>query len=252
MASLLHQVHHTYTLRDNGHFILYGDNIIQQSSRPYNTFAFGAALADVYAHPEKTQVKFLLLMFGANDTQIPNSHGGPDQSVGVEVFQRNLRHMVCDPSVKAHGEDVHIILVTTPPVDERKCLKSDQEEYPNLGQTLRRTAANTALYAQAVRDLGEETGVPVLDIHRAMLALAGHDHLSVPLPGSMEAATNATLQSFLVDGLHFSGEGYRLLFTELMILIEREWPEAMPHNLPLRLPAWNFYSARKTEVDDRG
>ncbi|KAK5735794.1 isoamyl acetate-hydrolyzing esterase, partial [Elasticomyces elasticus] len=180
MASLLHQVHHTYTLRDNGHFILYGDNIIQQSSRPYNTFAFGAALADIYARkldiinrglwgydtlqalralslslpdPEKTQVKFLLLMFGANDTQIPNSHGGPDQSVGVEDFQRNLRHMVCDPSVKAHGEDVHIILVTTPPVDERKCLESDQEEYPNLGQTLRRTAANTALYAQAVRDL---------------------------------------------------------------------------------------------------
>ncbi|KAK5695590.1 hypothetical protein LTR17_024554 [Elasticomyces elasticus] len=190
-------------------------------------------------------------MFGAIDAMTPNSSGGVHQSVGVEEFHRDLRHVVCDPSVTAHEEDLHIILVTTPPVDERKCFKSDEEECPNLGQALQRTAANTALYAQAVRDLGEETGVPVLDIHRAMLALAGHDHLSVPLPGSMEAATNATLQPFLVDGVHFSGEGYRLLFTELMIMIEREWPEAMPNNLPLRLPAWDFYSAPKIEVDDR-
>ncbi|KAK0264026.1 hypothetical protein LTR91_022792 [Friedmanniomyces endolithicus] len=188
MASSRQQLQHTYTLSNDDCFILYGDSIIQQFFSPYNTFAFGAALADVYArkldvvnrglcgyntlqalrtlsmslpHPEKAQVKFLLLMFGANDARISNPYGGPDQSVGIEDFQRNLRHMVCDPSVKAHGEDVHIILVTTPPVDERTYLKSDQDEYAHLGQMLRRTAANTALYAQAVRDLGEETGVPV-------------------------------------------------------------------------------------------
>ncbi|KAK5734466.1 hypothetical protein LTS12_026705 [Elasticomyces elasticus] len=249
MASSRQQVQHTYTLSDHGCFVLYGDSIIQQSFSPYTTFSFGAALADIYAR--KARVKFLLIMFGADDARSLGSPSGPDQSVGVEDFQRNLRYMVCDPSVKAHGENVHIILVTTPPVDERKCMENDQAEYPNLGQTPRRTAANTAFHAQAVRDLGEETGVPVLDIHRAMLALTGHDHLSVPLPGSMEAATNATLQSFLVDGFNFSGEGYRLLFTELMVLIEREWPEAMPNNLPLRLPAWDFHSARKTEVDER-
>ncbi|KAK4900435.1 hypothetical protein LTR49_027472 [Elasticomyces elasticus] len=190
-------------------------------------------------------------MFGANDAQIPSYLTGSNQSVGVEDSQRNLRHMVCHPSLKAHGEDVYVILVTTPPVDEWKSLKSNQAESPRLGRTLRRTAANTARYAQAIRDLGKETGVPVLDIHRAMLALAGHDHLSVPLLGSMEAATNVALQLFLVDGIHFSGEGYRLLFTELMILIEREWPQAMPNNLPLRLPAWDFHSAPNTEVDER-
>ncbi|KAK0302266.1 hypothetical protein LTR01_008863 [Friedmanniomyces endolithicus] len=131
MASSRQQLQHTYTLSNDDCFILYGDSIIQQFFSPYNTFAFGAALADVYArkldvvnrglcgyntlqalrtlsmslpHPEKAQVKFLLLMFGANDARISNPYGG---------------------------------------------------------QMLRRTAANTALYAQAVRDLGEETGVPV-------------------------------------------------------------------------------------------
>ncbi|KAK3618788.1 isoamyl acetate-hydrolyzing esterase [Elasticomyces elasticus] len=245
MVSSRQQPQHIYTLSNDARFILYGDNIIQQSFSPYTTFAFGAALANVYARkldvvnrglwgyntiqalralslslprPEDAQVKFLLIMFGAIDAMTSNSSGGVHQSVGVEEFQRSLRHMVCDPSVTAHGEDLHIILVTTPPVDERKCLKFDEEECPDLGRALRRTAANTALYAQAVRDLGEETDVPVLDIHRAMLALAGNDHLSVPLPGSMEADTNATLQSFLVDGVHFT---------------------------------WDFYSARKIEVDDR-
>ncbi|KAK4905127.1 isoamyl acetate-hydrolyzing esterase [Elasticomyces elasticus] len=258
MVSSRQQPQHVYTLNNDERFILYGDSIIQQSFSPYTTFAFGAALAHVYArkldvvnrglwgyntlqalralslslpHPEVAQMKFLLIMFGAIDAMTPNPSGGVHQSVGVEEFQRNLRHMVCDPSVTAHGEDLHINLVTTPPVDERKCLKFDEEECPDLGRVLRRTAASTALYAQAVRDLGQETGVPVLEIHRAMLALAGHDHLSVPLPGSMEANTNATLQSFLVDG--------------------REWLEAMPNNLPLRLPAWDFYSARKIEVDDK-
>ncbi|KAK0302366.1 hypothetical protein LTR01_008793 [Friedmanniomyces endolithicus] len=116
-----------------------------------------------------------------------------------------------------------------------------------LGQTLRRTAANTALYAQAIRDLGEELQIPVLDIHRSMLAHAGHDHLTSPFPGSMDRPTNPTLQSFLTDGLHLSGEGYRLMYGELMTLIEQNWPGGMPDRLPLMLPAWNFQPTWKVD-----
>ncbi|KAK0302049.1 hypothetical protein LTR01_008992 [Friedmanniomyces endolithicus] len=143
--------------------------------------------------PKKASTRFLLIMFGANDSRIQNSPGGPEQHVHIEDFTFNLRHMVQHPCVKAHGDDVHIILVTTPPIDERKCLRADQEKYPKLGHTLRRTAANTALYAQAIRDLGEELQIPVLDIHRSMLAHAGHDHLTAPLPGSMDRPTDPTL-----------------------------------------------------------
>ncbi|KAK4898579.1 hypothetical protein LTR27_003751 [Elasticomyces elasticus] len=262
---------HTYTLADGDRFVLFGDSILQQSFSQNVTFSFGAALADVYARkldvsnrgfsgyntlqalralslclPEanKANMQFLLIMFGANDARHPNTPGGPDQHVPLEQFKSNLRYMVTNPSVTDH-KDVRIILVTTPPVDERKCLSSDQEKIPNLGQTLRRTASTTATYAQAIRDLGSELRIPVLDIHRTMLALAGHDHTTEPLPGSIEAPTNPTLQSFLTDGLHFSGEGYKVLYTELMQLIGREWPDAMPNNRPLRLPAWDFHPAWK-------
>ncbi|KAK3618184.1 hypothetical protein LTR56_024816 [Elasticomyces elasticus] len=251
MASSRQKPQHTCTLNNDDRFILYGDSVIQQSFSPHSTFAFGAALANVYA--QEAQVKFLSHNVRYVDTLVPNSSRGLDQSVGVEKFQRNLRHMVCDRSVKARGDNVHIVLVTTPPIDGRKCLESDhKEEFAHLSKTLRRIAANTALHAQAIRDLGEETGIAVLDLHRSMLVLAGHDHLSGPLAGSIEAATNTTLRSLLVDGVPLSGEGYRPLFSEVMVLIERKWPEAMPSNLPLRLPTWDFHSARMTEMDEAG
>ncbi|KAK5738748.1 hypothetical protein LTS12_025491 [Elasticomyces elasticus] len=277
---------HTYTLADGDRFILFGDSILQQSFSPHLTFPFGAALSDAYTRkfdifnrgfsgynslqalralslslpePDKAKMRILLIMFGANDARLPNTPGGPDQHVPLEDFKSNIRHMVSHPSVTAH-ESVKIILVTPPPVDERKCLAADQEKLPTIDNNngshqqplLRRTAATTATYAQAMRSLGPELNLPILDIHHAMLALSGHSHLNTPstsppylLPGSLEAPQNPTLQSFLSDGLHFTGEGYRLLFTELMLLIEREWPELMPGNLPLRLPAWDFQPAWK-------
>ncbi|KAK5731448.1 hypothetical protein LTR17_011410 [Elasticomyces elasticus] len=254
---------HTYALSDGDRIHLYGDSILQQCFAPNNSFSFGAALTDAYSRkldvvnrslsgnntlqalralslclaetPSQQRTRLLVIMFGANDARLSNTPGGPDQHIPLKDFTNNLRHMITHPSVQAH-EGVKVVLVTTPPVDDRKCLKADQERYPHLGQTLRRTAATTATYAAAVRELGAELEVPVLDIHTTMLALSGHDRSSNPLPGSLEAPTNATLQSFLIDGLHFSGEGYCLLFTELMKLIELSSPELMSAILPMRLP----------------
>lgn len=250
-------------------FILFGDSITQQSfsqSQP-GTFAFGAALSDAYARkldvvnrglsgyctvqayralplclpePEQARVRFLLIFFGANDARIAGSPGGPDQTVPVADYKQNLRWIVDHPAVKAH-EGCKVILVTTPPIDERKCMRSDQEKYPALAmqRVLRRTAVNTATYAQAVRDLGAEHDIPVLDIWTAMMARAGHSRHDGMMPGSLGAPANETLQSFLHDGLHFSGEGYRVLYGELMGMIERTWPEEMPARLKMRLPAWD-------------
>ncbi|KAK5127859.1 hypothetical protein LTR85_004976 [Meristemomyces frigidus] len=251
-------------------FVLFGDSITQQSfsqTNSPNSFAFGAALADVYARkldivnrglsgyctvqayravplcipePESVRVRFLLIFFGANDARIAGSPGGPDQTVPLPEYKANLRNIVQHPAVTAH-EKLKIILVTTPPIDERKCIKSDVEKYPTLAgqKVLRRTAVNTAAYAQGVRELGAELEVPVLDIWTAMVARAGHSRHDPVMPGSLDAPTNEILQSYLHDGLHFSGEGYKVLYGELMALIERTWPEEMPSRLKLRLPAWD-------------
>ena len=41
------------------------------------------------------------------------------------------------------------------------------------------------------------------------------------------------------EGLHFSPDGYRVLYAELMKLIESRWPEQVPEKLPYVLPAWD-------------
>ncbi|KAK4551581.1 hypothetical protein LTR86_011082 [Recurvomyces mirabilis] len=290
-----------YTVGLMDQFILFGDSMIQQSFNQNVSFSFAGALADVYQRkldivnrglssyntsqairalslcipePEAVAVRFLLIFFGANDARIRGSPGGPDQNIPLEEFMLNLQRLIRNPCVTAHP-GIRIILVTTPPIDERKTLQADREKYPGLmglGRrvgSLRRTAVNTAAYAQAVRDVGVEVGVPVLDIHRAMLARAGQsttstaapsttaipNHVSqssstsssstqtTALPGSLTHPPSPSLQQYLHDGLHFSGEGYRLLHGELMTLIERTWPEQMPDRLPLRLPAWDHEPA---------
>ncbi|KAK5704613.1 hypothetical protein LTR17_021743 [Elasticomyces elasticus] len=172
----------------------------------------------------------------------------PDQSISVDEYMRNIWYMANNPSVRAH-KDVRIILVTTPPIDERKALLADQEKCPHLGRVLKRTAINPSIYAQARRTLEQELGIPVLDIYTAMLARSGYGRETIPIPGSLEAPTNPTLQSYVADGLHFSGEGYRLLFGELMALIERTWSNQMPARLPARLPLWDFKPTLRADGD---
>ncbi|KAK4561605.1 hypothetical protein LTR86_004284 [Recurvomyces mirabilis] len=315
------------TLAPTEQFILFGDSITQQCFSPNTTFSFGAALADTYVRrldivnrglsgynttqalhalplcmpePEVTKVRFMTIFFGANDARIAGSPGGPSQTVPLNEFKKNIKAMVQSPSVVVHG-DIRIIFITTPPIDERTLSQTDHEKYEHLPRnTLRRTAAHTASYAEAVRSLGEELDIPVCDIHTAMLARAGYSRstsissdptsrststststttrrpsasrsrypatpsnassssatatINTPAtsvtgpatPGSLESPENHTLQSFFTDGLHFSAEGYRVLFGELMSLIEETWPSQMPARLPMRLPPWDLRPAWQT------
>ncbi|KAI6802331.1 hypothetical protein KC332_g16965 [Hortaea werneckii] len=321
--------------------ILFGDNLTEQSFTQHQptTFAWGAALSALYARrldiinrglsgynstqalralplclpePTQTSLRLLTIAFGTNDARIPNSPGGPDQSVSVPEFVRNLRDMGSHPAVRAHADTVKFVFITPPPVDERRLARADAEKYGSLvmGGKLRRRADRTAEYAKAVRELGLELGVPVCDVWSAMVVragfgAAGRDEeevgedttsgvaaadaaspgasssadtgrrdqaggsavgaaaaagvgggggsaagggggdepaipLPAPLPGSLDLPPNESLQSFLQDdGVHLSAEGSRVLFGELMSVIDKHYPELMPSALRMRLPAWD-------------
>jgi isoamyl acetate esterase len=253
-------------------FVLFGDSITEHSFSQERGFAFRAALSDTYARkldvinrglagyntrqairalplctptPEDVRVRFLTVFFGANDARIHGTPGGPDQSIDLVEFQENIKNMARHPAVVAH-DGIKIILITTPPIDERTTGKTDREKYPEIGRILRRTATNTARYAKAIRDIGAELNIPVLDIWTALATRSGYTSREpertdgpILLLGSTDAPANSTLQAMLYDGLHFSPEGYKVLYGELMALIEREWPEEMPSRLPMKLPAWD-------------
>ncbi|KAI6827604.1 hypothetical protein KC333_g9023 [Hortaea werneckii] len=312
--------------------ILFGDSIAEQSFIQHQptsptTFAWGAALSALYARrldiinrglsgynstqalralslclpePIQASLRLLIIAFGTTDARIPNSPGGPDQSVSVQEFVQNLRDMKSHPAVRAHEDTVQFVFITPPPVDERKSARADNEKQGSLviGGKLGRRADRTAEYAKAVRELGSELGVPVCDVWSAMVIRAGFGGkdggagtaagrnrdddntassaaaataaatpsadtasgnqaarsggdaadgsdntatpLLTPLPGSLDLPPNEPLQSFLQDdGVHLSAEGSRVLFGELMTVINKRYPELMPSALRMRLPAWD-------------
>jgi len=47
------------------------------------------------------------------------------------------------------------------------------------------------------------------------------------------------LGEVLVDGLHLSSTGYKLLYDALKELIEREWPDQVPEALDPVFAPWN-------------
>ena len=265
-------------------FILFGDSITQQCfTQEDNRGFFGPALADYYVRrldvinrglsgynttqalkilpqiipsPQKVRVRFMTISFGANDARLPDTPGGPQQHVPLQDFKDNLRKIATHNCLSAH-HGVRIILITPPPVDERKLLEADRAKYPDAvagtgGTVMRRTAYTIATYAQAVRDLGAELQLPVLDIWSAMARESGYewsaddlDNFDKPPFGSYKTPVNTALQSFLHDGLHFTRSAYKLLFEELIALIERTWPDQTPETTPMALPAWDEEEAWK-------
>lgn len=69
------------------------------------------------------------------------------------------------------------------------------------GYPLRRTAENTKTYADAIRDVGKDLGVPVVDLWSAIMLEAGwNSEFEGPLPGSMDAPHSDVLAKYLIDG----------------------------------------------------
>ncbi|KAI5362255.1 Putative SGNH hydrolase-type esterase domain, SGNH hydrolase superfamily [Septoria linicola] len=252
-------------LYDTEQFLLFGDSITQHSFSQERGFAFGAALANEYVRrldvinrgfsgyntrqalevlphviPPRShsRVRFMTVWFGANDARLPDTPGEPQQHIPLDEYVDNTRAVLTHPDVRGH-EEVRIILITPPPVDERKGLASDQAGNPNNGNVIRRRATVTRDYAAAIVKLGEEQGVQVLDLWSIMIRRAG-GVVEDPVPvGAIEMPQNDVLQSFLYDGLHLSPEGYEVLFEETMALIKKVWPDQNPDGLPFVLPRWD-------------
>ena len=254
-------------------FILFGDSITQQSFSQDRGFGFGAALADIYArkldvinrglsgyntsqalwvlpkiipHTAQARVRFLTIFFGANDARLPNTPG-PSQTISLEQYKENLKAIVKHPVVDAQRKcGMRVILITPPPIDERLTIAADKVKYPGI-TVIRRTADNTARYAQVCRDVGAELDVPVLDIWTSILAQTGWaSNTTVPLPG-LRTVENAALATYLHDGLHFTGEAYKVLFQDLMTLIRVRFPDQVPERLPNGLPPWDDEEAWENE-----
>lgn len=255
-----------YPLPDQ--FILFGDSITQQAYNPDLSFSLGAALSNAYVrkldiinrglsgynttqaleilpsqlpHPDQAKVRFLAIAFGANDARVHGSPGGPPQDVPLDQFKANVKAIIQHSVVQAH-KDVHLILITTPPIHEKTLSEHDTVNYGDEARSfgLRRTCANALAYATAVREVGREIDVTVCDLWTAMVKFASPE--VNPRTGSLEmegSKENERLKGLLSDGLHFTGEGYRIFYEELVQTVEGRWPEDGPEEIGMAVPAWD-------------
>ena len=98
------------------------------------------------------------MAFGTNDAMLP----GHLQYVPLPQYRVNLtgilRHLT---HCSLGSTSLRFILVTPAPIYEAKALETDRKRG---FEVMRRREGNTALYAQGVRDVGKELGIPVLDL----------------------------------------------------------------------------------------
>lgn len=140
---------------------------------------------------------------------------------------------------------MRVILFTAPPIEETVI----QESLTEIGSKIEiRKAKDAAEYASVVRDVGTETGIPVLDVWKTFMAKAGWKVGDHDLPGSKELRKSKVLADLLYDGekelqinpklrlntkgLHLSADGYRVVFEGLMELIIETWPDQNPNKMP--------------------
>lgn len=106
----------------------------------------------------------------------------------------------------------------------------------------RRTAENTAEYAEFVREVGKDLNLPVIDLWQAFMDEAGYKKGDI-FPGSKLIGQNPVLVRLMHDGLHFNPDGYKILFREFMSFVRTSLPHLAPERLPLVHPLWDNAAA---------
>ncbi|CCD55259.1 putative gdsl lipase acylhydrolase family protein [Botrytis cinerea BcDW1] len=232
-------------------FILFGDSITECSNEP-DGFSFASAIQNAYARkldvinrgfsgyttnhaleilpeffpsPSQAKVRLLLIFFGANDL---NRGLSTKEHVPLPQFISNLKTIIYHPLIQAHSPK--IILVTPGPVDEATS-RIMNIDWANSDEP--RRVSWTREYRDAVKRVGEEEGLGVVDIWSAIMGACGWKEGDDPaeMPGLEENGIDKKLTKLLYDGLHFSGEAYKILFEEVTKFIAEKYPDQTPENI---------------------
>ncbi|KAJ4985440.1 alpha-L-fucosidase [Stagonosporopsis vannaccii] len=216
-------------------------DIVKRGFSGYNTVNALSILPKILPSPEQSCVRLVSFFFGANDISLPNTTG---QHVPLDEFKENLRCLATHPRVQAH-RGISILLITPPPIDEWGF-----DHWDEPGRSARK-AVIAQQYAEGVKEIGEEMDIAVVDLWGACMqeAMVGWD-ASLPaergaellMPGDKRAAKSDALARLLYDGLHLSGDGYRILYQEIKKTIKEAYPELCPSKIPVALepffPEW--------------
>lgn len=157
----------------------------------------------------------------------------------LATYKSNLKELLTHPLIQAHNP--RIIVVTPGPIDASRWAEHETAKGVSV---MVRKAEVTAQYAIAAKEAAAELGpnVAVVDLWNAFMDEAIRNTPDYdpngPMLGSHKGGKCQALLDLLVDGLHFTGAGYRLYYKELIAAITAKWPDQSPENMPWPFPPW--------------
>ncbi|KAI1376678.1 SGNH hydrolase [Hypoxylon crocopeplum] len=186
-------------------------DVINRGFSGYNTKNALELLPQIFLPPSPSnpKIEYLLVLLGANDAciDIPTN----TQGVPIDRYKENLIKIITHDHIKAHNPK--ILLVTPPPIDEIRITALD------LGwghPQATRQAAVSAAYSETARKVAAEIpGVVLIDLQKALMdkAISLTTDLDVSGPSlGYPGGKRGALEQLLPDGLHMSGEAYKVFF----------------------------------------
>ncbi|CAK7213508.1 hypothetical protein SCUCBS95973_001817 [Sporothrix curviconia] len=214
-------------------------DVINRGLGGYNTSQALHVLPTLFPLPAAAKLTHLVVLFGANDAALPQQTD--NQHVPLDEYERSLTSILTHPNIRAHSPK--IILVTPPPLNGFHLGQIHRLADPNAATS--RQAKVTAQYAEAARRVAKTVpGVELVDLWTALMDHAVKNTPDWGLSSGVllgdeqdENSQQGYLSKLLTDGLHLTGEGYRIFWEELRPHIELP-PNAEESTEGFVVPDW--------------
>lgn len=189
----------------------------------------------------KTNKKYIYVMqtifFGSNDATDPSSI----QHVSPERFEENIRFC----AQQLLNIEAKVILVGPGPHDEEHPNNFARATEINEGKKNPRNTLQNLQYTKIVEKIAKELDVGFINLWVLFLESVGwkkeEGEEENKIPGKITEGSDVSdrrVEHLLNDGLHFTGEGYRVWYEGLLEVIRTKYPEFIPANMPFLYREW--------------
>jgi lysophospholipase L1-like esterase len=215
-------------------------DVVNRGLSGYNTSQALRALPSIFPLPPSEpspytpKIAYLVVLLGANDAALQATKD--NQHVDLAEYEVNLKAILTHPNIQAHKPG-KILVVPPPPLDGIRLNEFERINYNQ--ETTSRQARISAQYSDAARRVAQSVpNTAIVDLHKALMDLAikrtaGFDPKSGVVLGDEAGGQRGYLANLLSDGLHLSGEGYRVFFEELR-------PHIDPPNPRETMEGWTY------------
>ncbi|KZT74123.1 SGNH hydrolase [Daedalea quercina L-15889] len=211
-------------------------DVINRGMSGYNTDwiipVFEQCFAKQHEQQHLPKVRLLTIWLGANDAALPPS----GQHVPLARYGTNLAklvHLVASPDSPYYAPHTRLLLLTPPPINTHQWRVTIREDDPT--RELDRKFEVTAQYAEHVRAVGREVGVPVVDVWTRIWDAAGH--------------VEEQLSEYSYDGLHLNDRGYALVYEEIIKAVSENYPELHYEKLQPVFKLWDHINPQNPGPD---